>query len=166
MWLPANEIARETEKLTKGLIFDWQSRIIDLYQKMEAWMKTRQVEEAAIDNFGALRQHQTETQQASKDNRAQFRELLNQSGGIVTPYMKALRAEYLEQQETATELAGLITEKEELLPVLADATACKANTYVNCHQDITEERIDELLRDFFFPRCRIEQPAQDEVQTI
>lgn len=63
--------------------------------------------------------------------------------------MKALRAEYVEQQETATELAGQITEKEELLPLLADTTARKANAYVNCHHGITEERIDELLRDFF-----------------
>ncbi|MCV5664931.1 hypothetical protein OFN50_38490, partial [Escherichia coli] len=70
-------------------------------------------------------------------------------GGMITPEMKVLRAEYLEQQETATELAGLIREKEEQLPVLADATARKANAYVNCHQSITEERIDELLRDFF-----------------
>ncbi|HAT7569323.1 TPA: hypothetical protein JAW19_002098 [Citrobacter werkmanii] len=149
MSLPANEIARETEKLTKSLSSDWQSRIIDLYQKMQAWVEARQAEEAAIENLRALRQHQTETEQDSKDNRAQFRELLNQSGGIVTPEMKALRAEYLEQQETATELAGLITEKEELLPVLADATARKANAYVNCHHGITEERINELLRDFF-----------------
>ncbi|MFP2345649.1 hypothetical protein ACLEW0_17630 [Enterobacter ludwigii] len=112
-------------------------------------MEARQAEEAAIENLMALRQHQTETEQASKDNRAQFRGLLNQSGGIVTPEMKALRADYLEQQETATELAGLITEKEELLPVLADATARKANAYVNCHHGTTEERIDELLRDLF-----------------
>ncbi|QBC01543.1 hypothetical protein [Enterobacter cloacae] len=149
MRLPANEIARETEKLTKSLSSDWQSRIIDLYQKMQAWVEARQAEDAAIENLRALRQHQTETEQASKDNRAQFRELLNQSGGIVTPEMKALRAEYLEQQETATELAGLITEKEEQLPVLAQATARKANVYINCHHGITEERIDELLRDFF-----------------
>lgn len=63
--------------------------------------------------------------------------------------MKSLRAEYLKQQETATEVAGLITEKEELLPVLVDATAHKANIYVNCHHDITQERINELLRVFF-----------------
>ncbi|EMY8088749.1 hypothetical protein ABCU83_000812 [Klebsiella variicola] len=149
MNLPANEIARETEKLTKSLSSNWQSRIIDLYQKMQAWVEARQAEEAAIENLRALRQHHTETEQTSKDNRAQFRELLNQSGGIVTPKMKALRAEYLEQQETATELAGLITEKEEQLPVLAQATARKANVYINFHHGITEERIDELLRDFF-----------------
>ena len=53
--------------------------------------------------------------------------MLDQTGGIVTPEMKSLRAEYLKQQETATEVAGLITEKEELLPVLVDATAHKAN---------------------------------------
>lgn len=29
------------------------------------------------------------------------------------------------------------------------ATTRKANAYVNCHHGITEERIDELLRDFF-----------------
>lgn len=63
--------------------------------------------------------------------------------------MKALRAEYLEQQETATELAGLITEKEEQLPILASATGRKAKAYVNSHHGLTEKRIDELLRDFF-----------------
>lgn len=51
--------------------------------------------------------------------------------------------------ETCSKASGLITEKEELLPVLADATARKANAYVNCHQSITEERKDEFLRDFF-----------------
>ncbi|MCK7433529.1 hypothetical protein [Enterobacter bugandensis] len=149
MRLPADEIARQTETLTKGLSSDWQSRIIDLYQKMQAWVEARQAEDAAIENLRALRQHQAETEQASKDNRVQFRKLLSQNGGIVTPEMKALRAEYLEQQETAAELAGLITEKEEQLPVLANVTGRKANAYVNCHHGITEERIDELLRDFF-----------------
>ncbi|HAZ7553807.1 hypothetical protein [Enterobacter hormaechei] len=147
--LPADEIARETEKLTKSLSSGWQSRIIDLYQKMQAWVEASQAEEAAIENLRTLRHHQAETEEASKDNRAQFRELLNQNGGIVTPEMKALRAEYLEQQETATELAGLITEKEEQLPVLAGATGRKAKAYANCHHGLTEERIDELLRDFF-----------------
>ncbi|EWG72787.1 MULTISPECIES: hypothetical protein [unclassified Enterobacter] len=74
--------------------------------------------------------------------------MLDQKGGIVTPEMKSLRAEYLEQQETATEVAGLITEKEELLPVLVDATAHKANVYVNCHHGITQERIDELYESY------------------
>ncbi|ELY4033316.1 hypothetical protein ACKJTF_001645 [Cronobacter sakazakii] len=32
---------------------------------------------------------------------------------------------------------------------MSDATVRKANAYVNCHQGSTEERIDELLRDFF-----------------
>lgn len=75
--------------------------------------------------------------------------MLDQNGGIVTPKMKSLRAEYLEQQETATEVAGLITEKEEMLPVLVDATAHKANIYVNCHHGITQERIDELFYESF-----------------
>ncbi|MCK7291749.1 tyrosine-type recombinase/integrase [Enterobacter bugandensis] len=149
MRLPADEIARQMETLTKGLSSDWQSRIIDLYQKMQAWVEARQAEDAAIENLRSLRQHQAETEQASKDNRVQFRELLSQNGGIVTPEMKALRAEYLEQQETAAELAGLITEKEEQLPVLANATGRKANAYVNFHHGITEECIDELLSDFF-----------------
>ncbi|HGG8856647.1 MULTISPECIES: hypothetical protein [Enterobacter] len=45
-------------------------------------MAARQAEDAAIENLRALRQHQTETEQASKDNRLQFRELLSQNGGI------------------------------------------------------------------------------------
>ncbi len=78
--LPADEIARETEKLTKSLSSGWQSRIIDLYQKMQAWVEASQAEEAAIENLRTLRHHQAETEEASKDNRAQFRELLNQNG--------------------------------------------------------------------------------------
>jgi hypothetical protein len=41
MRLPADEISRQTETLTKGLSSDWQSRIIDLYQKMQAWVEAR-----------------------------------------------------------------------------------------------------------------------------
>ena len=37
---------------------------------------------------------------------------MEQNGSIVTPEMKTLQAEYLEQQETAKELAGLITQRE------------------------------------------------------
>ncbi|EOI2259451.1 TPA: hypothetical protein ACVFFV_005018 [Enterobacter cloacae] len=73
--MPTDEIARETEKLTKNLSSCWQSRIIDLYQKMQAWVEASQAEEAAIENLRTLRHHQTETEQASKDNRAKFREL-------------------------------------------------------------------------------------------
>ena len=65
MRLPANEIARETEKLTKSLSSDWQSRIIDLYPKIQTWVEANQAQEAAIENLRALRQHTTETDQAS-----------------------------------------------------------------------------------------------------
>lgn len=50
---------------------------------MQAWVAAKQAEDAAIENLRALRQHQTETEQASKDNRLQFRELLSQNGGIL-----------------------------------------------------------------------------------
>lgn len=63
--------------------------------------------------------------------------------------MKTLRAEYLEQQETASDLARLIAEKEKQLPVLADVIGHKANAYVFCHEGITDERIDTLIDDFF-----------------
>jgi len=53
--------------------------------------------------------------------------------------MKALRAEYLEQQETATELAGLITQREKQLPRLADVTGQKAHACITYHERIIEE---------------------------
>lgn len=52
-------------------------------------------------------------------------------------------------QETASDLAGLIAEKEKQLQVLADVTGRKANAYVFCHEGITDERIDTLIDDFF-----------------
>lgn len=88
-------------------------------------------------------------EQASRDSRARFRALLEQSGGTATPEMKALRAEYLEQQETALDLARMIAEKEKQLPALADATGRKANVYVFCHQGIMDKRIDTLIDEFF-----------------
>jgi hypothetical protein len=121
----------------------------DLNTKMLAWLEARQAENAATENLSELRQRKAEMEQVSRDNRARFRELLGQSGGNVTPEMKKLRAEYLEQQETASDLAGLIAEKEKQLPVLADVTGRKANAYVFCHEGITDERIDTLIDDFF-----------------
>jgi len=59
--------------------------------------------------------------------------------------MKALRAEYLEQQETASDLAGLIAEKEKQLPVLADVTGRKANAYVFCHEASRMSALTRLL---------------------
>ena len=63
--------------------------------------------------------------------------------------MKALRAEYLEQQETATELAGLITQREKQLPGLADVTGKNVHAYITCHERVMDERIDALIDEFF-----------------
>lgn len=151
-WLmkqPDADIISHTAELMKNLPSCWQSRIKELNKKMLAWLEAKQAEAAATKNVSALRQRKAEMEQASVDNRARFRELLAQNGGTVTPDMKALRAEYLEQQETATELAGLITEKERQLPVLAGITGRMANVYLSYHEGITDERIDVLLDDFF-----------------
>ena len=110
-----------------------------------AWLEARQTENAAIENLSGLRQRKAEMAQPSRDNRVRFRELLGTNGDTVTPEMKTLRAEYLEQQETASDLAGMIAEKEKQLPVLADVTGSKANAYVFCHEGITDERIDTLI---------------------
>ncbi|WHS98821.1 MAG: hypothetical protein LZT29_01777 [Pantoea stewartii] len=66
-----------------------------------------------------------------------------------TESVEALRAEYLEQQETANELAGLITQREKQLPELADVTGQKAHAYITCHERIMDERIDALIDEFF-----------------
>jgi len=147
--LPEADVISHTTSLVKRLPAGWQPRVQDLQCKMLAWLEAKQAEAAAEDTISALRQSRTETEQASQDNRARFRELLEQSGGTVTPEMKALRAEYLEQQETASDLAGLIAEKEKQLPALADATGRKANAYVFCHEGIMDERIDTLIDEFF-----------------
>lgn len=147
--LPEADVISHTTELVKGLSPDWRLRIEDLNVKMLAWLEARQAENDATENLSELRQRKTEMEQTSQDNRARFREMLGQNGGNVTPDMKALRAEYLEQQETASDLAGLIAEKEKQLPVLADVTGRKANAYVFCHEGITDERIDTLIDDFF-----------------
>jgi hypothetical protein len=147
--LPEADVISHTTALVKSLPAGWQPRVQDLQGKMLAWLEAKQAEAAAEDTISALRQSRTETEQASQDNRARFRELLEQSGGTVTPEMKALRAEYLEQQETASDLSGLIAEKEKQLPALADATGRKANAYVFCHEGIMDERIDTLIDEFF-----------------
>lgn len=113
-------------------------------------MEAKKAEAAARESVEALRQSQAQTDQAGQDdNRTRFGELLEQNGGTVTPEMKALRAEYLEQQETATELAGLITQREKQLPGLADVTGQKAHAYITCHERIMDERIDALIDEFF-----------------
>jgi len=147
--LPEADVISHTTELVKGLSSEWRLRIEDLNTKMLAWLEARRAENAAAENLTELRQRKDEMEQASRDNRARFRELLGQNGGNVTPEMKMLRAEYLEQQETASDLAGLIAEKEKQLPVLADVTGRKANAYVFCHEGITDERIDTLIDDFF-----------------
>lgn len=114
-----------------------------------AWVETKKAEAAATESVEPLRQSQTKTEQASRDNRPRFRELLEQNGGTVTPEVKALRAEYLEQQKTATRLAGLITRREKQLPELADVIGQKAHAYVTCHERIMDERIDALINEFF-----------------
>ena len=68
---------------------------------------------------------------------------------VATESVEALRAEYLEQQETATELAGLIAQREKQLPGLADVTGRKAHAYITCHERIMDERIDALIDEFF-----------------
>ncbi|WP_226376270.1 hypothetical protein [Pantoea stewartii] len=143
--LPEADVISHTTELVKGLSSEWRLRIEDLNTKMLAWLEARQAENAAAENLSELCQRKA----ASRDNRARFRKLLGQNGGTVTPEMKTLRAEYLEQQETASDLAGLIAEKEKQLPVLADVTGRKANAYVFCHEGITDERIDTLIDDFF-----------------
>ncbi|WNK58946.1 hypothetical protein RM151_04735 [Pantoea agglomerans] len=65
--------------------------------KDAAWLEARQTENAATENLSELRQRKAEMEQASRENRARFRELLGQNGGNVTPEMKTLRVEYLEQ---------------------------------------------------------------------
>jgi len=147
--LPEADVISHTTELVKGLSSEWRLRIEDLNTKMLAWLEARQNENAATENLSGLRQRKAEMEQASRDNRARFRELLEQNAGSVTPEMKALRAEYLEQQETASDLAGLIGEKEKQMTVLADVTGRKANAYVFCHEGITDERIDTLIDDFF-----------------
>lgn len=149
MCLPKDDVIRHTTALVKNLSSGWQSRIGDLNKKMLSWMEAKHSEGAATENLSALRQRQSETELAGQENRVRFRELLSQNGGTVTQEMKALRAEYLEQQEMAKELAELITEKEKQLPALANETGRKAKAYVYCHEGITDDRIDELLDDFF-----------------
>ncbi len=116
---------------------------------MMEWLEAKKAEAAARESVEALRQSQAQTEQAGQDNRARFRELLEQNDGTVTPEMKALRAEYLDQQETATELAGLITQREKQLPGLADVTGQKAHAYITCNESIMDERIDALIDEFF-----------------
>ncbi|EOD1043932.1 hypothetical protein ACJET8_002424 [Citrobacter farmeri] len=149
MRLPEADAINQTKSLVKKLPSDWQPRIEDLNKKMLAWLEARQAEATATESLDVLRQRKVEMEQASVDNRARFRELLEQSDGTVTPDMKALRAEYLEQQETATELGELIARKEKQLPVLADVTGSKAKAYVFCHEGIIDARIDTLINDFF-----------------
>ncbi|WP_200286830.1 hypothetical protein [Pantoea ananatis] len=149
MKLPEAELAEQTAALVKSLPDGWQPRIQQLQEKMLAWVEARQAEAAATESVEALRQSQAKTEQSGIDNRARFRELLEQNGGTVTPEMKALRAEYLEQQETAAELAGLITQREKQLPGLADVTGQKAHAYITCHESIMDERIDTLIDEFF-----------------
>ncbi|WAH51798.1 hypothetical protein LMA04_17090 [Pseudescherichia vulneris] len=147
--LPEEDAISHTTALMKSLPSDWKPRIQDLNNKMLAWLEARQAEAAATENLSALSQKKAETEQASMNNRARFRELLEQNGGTVTPDMKELRAEYLEQQETASDLAGLIAGMEKQLPALADVTGRKADAYVFCHEGIVDERIDTLISDFF-----------------
>ncbi|WP_210523493.1 hypothetical protein [Pantoea ananatis] len=149
MKLPEDELAEQSAALAKSLPAGWLPRIQELQKKMMEWLEARKAEAAARESVEALRQSQAQTEQAGLDNRARFRELLEQNGGTVTPEMKALRAEYLEQQETATELAGLITQREKQLPGLADVTGQKAHAYITCHERIMDERIDALIDEFF-----------------
>lgn len=147
--LPEADVISHTTTLVKDLPAGWLDRVQDLQCKMFAWLEAKKAEAAAEDSISALRQRKAETEQASQDNRARFREMLEQNGGTVTPEMKALRAEYLEQQEAASDLTGLIAEREKQLPALADATGRKANAYVFCHDSIMDERIDTLIDEFF-----------------
>ncbi|MGG6110096.1 hypothetical protein ACQV2E_11310 [Pantoea allii] len=133
-----------TAALVKSLPAGWQARIQELQEKKMAWVETKKAEAAATESVESLRQSQTKTEQASRDNRPRFRELLEQNGGTVTPEVKALRTENLGQQETANELAGLITQREKQLPGLAYVTGRKAHAYITCH-----ERIDALIDEFF-----------------
>ncbi|MCW1834510.1 hypothetical protein OLZ33_21300 [Pantoea ananatis] len=149
MKLPEDELAEQTAALVKSLPDGWQPRIQQLQEKMLAWVEAKKAEAAATKSVEALRQSQATTEQAGVDNRARFRELLEQNGGTVTPEMKALRAEYLEQQETAAELAGLITQREKQLPGLGDVAGQKAHAYITCHERIMDERIDALIDEFF-----------------
>ena len=149
MKLPEAELAEQTAALAKSLPAGWLPRIQELQKKMMEWLEAKKAEAAAGESVEALRQSQAQTEQAGQDNRTRFRELLEQNGGTVTPEMKALRAEYLEQQETATELAGLITQREKHLPGLADVTGQKAHAYITCHERIMDERIDTLIDEFF-----------------
>jgi len=99
--LPKADVISHTIVLLKGLCSEWRLRIEDLNTKMLAWLEGRRAENAAAENLSELRQRKAEMEQASRDNRARFRELLGQNRGNVTPEMKTLPAEYLKQQETA-----------------------------------------------------------------
>jgi len=138
-----------TAALVKSLPAGWQTRIQELQEKKMAWVETKKAEAAATESVESLLQSQTETEQASRDSRPRFRDLLEQNGGTVTPEMKTLRTENLGQQETANELAGLITQREKQLPELANVTGQKAHAYVTCHERIMDEGIDVLINEFF-----------------
>ncbi|WP_152551320.1 hypothetical protein [Pantoea ananatis] len=66
-------------------------------------MEARQVEVAAAESVEALRQSQATTEQVGQDNRARFRELLEQNGGTVTPEMKQRKRHDTEADDRRTD---------------------------------------------------------------
>lgn len=116
-----------------------------IQDKKTAWITAHEKESKAASLVDTLRQrHQqalTEYEQMKNSRSA----MLFDSNGELTPEVKRLRAEMVEQRETADDLEELIALREKELVTLPWQTGEMAGSYITEHQNTVEKHINALV---------------------
>lgn len=122
-----------------------QQSVTLLKDKKARWLTENEIEKNAAAQLETLRQRQHQAI-ADYDRMKSARSvLLFDSNGENTPEVKRLRAEMVEQRETADDLQELIALREAELVTLPWNTGAAASGYVTSHRHTVEKHINTLL---------------------
>lgn len=126
-----------------------------LQDKKARWLAESEKEKNAAAQLETLRQRQQQTITDYERMKNARSALLFDSNGENTPEVKRLRAEMVEQRETADDLQELIALREAELVTLPWKTGDAAYGYVTSHRHMVEEHINTLLDTELAESCNV-----------
>lgn len=113
-----------------------------------AWLDARSKQEAAASQGDTIRLRRAETETNAAAQNDEWRRLFRESGGVMTPEMKKLRAEVTLDREALEEFDALLAlhaQENERLPW---ETADLARDYISAHNDLVNLRAMQLWQAF------------------
>lgn len=122
-----------------------QLMVQSIQDKKTAWVTAHEKESKTATLVDTLRQRHQDALTEYEQMKNSRSTLLFDSNGEITPEVKRLRAEMVEQRETVDDMEELIALREKEQITLPWQTGEMAGSYITAHQNTVENHINALI---------------------